>query len=49
VLQTAKPVFDSDEMMFDVAHYGMEYKVNELQKWLLRVASTIDTNMHYLF
>jgi hypothetical protein len=32
VLQTAKPVFDSDEMMFDVAHYGMEYKVNELQK-----------------
>eukprot|EP00804_Cyclotella_cryptica_P009305 CCRYP_008976-RA/>CCRYP_008976-RA protein AED:0.07 eAED:0.07 QI:1632/1/1/1/1/0.75/4/1949/1546 len=27
VLQAAKPVFDSDEMMFDVAHYGMEYKL----------------------
>jgi hypothetical protein len=27
VLQTAKPIFDADEMQFDVAHYGMEYKV----------------------
>ena len=27
VLQTAKPVFDSDVMHFDVAHYGVEYKV----------------------
>ena len=27
VLQTAKPVFDSDVMQFDVAHYGVEYKV----------------------
>jgi hypothetical protein len=30
VLQTAKPVFDADEMQFDVAHYGMEYKVGGL-------------------
>ncbi len=27
VLQASKPVFDSDDMIFDVPHYGMEYKV----------------------
>eukprot|EP00984_Skeletonema_dohrnii_P029267 scaffold19714_cov144-Skeletonema_dohrnii-CCMP3373.AAC.1 len=27
VLQASKPVFDSDDMVFDVPHYGMEYKV----------------------
>lgn len=27
VLQASKPVFDSDEMVFDVPHYGMEYKL----------------------
>jgi hypothetical protein len=30
VLQTTKPVFDADEMQFDVAHYGIEYKVGGL-------------------
>ena len=27
VLQTGKPVFNSEEMIFDVQHYGMEYKL----------------------
>ena len=27
VLQTSKPFFDSEEMVFDVPHYGMEYKL----------------------
>ena len=27
VLQASKPVFDADNMVFDVPHYGMEYKV----------------------
>ena len=27
VLQTSKPFFDSEEMAFDVPHYGMEYKL----------------------
>jgi hypothetical protein len=27
VLQTPKPLFDSDVMIFDVPHYGMEYKL----------------------
>jgi len=27
VLQTPKPLFDSEEMTFDVPHYGMEYKL----------------------
>ena len=27
VLQTSKPLFDSEEMIFDVPHYGMEYKL----------------------
>mmetsp|Transcript_21844 Transcript_21844/g.47472 ORF Transcript_21844/g.47472 Transcript_21844/m.47472 type:complete len:2018 (+) Transcript_21844:77-6130(+) len=27
VLQTPKPLFDSEEMVFDVPHYGMEYKL----------------------
>jgi hypothetical protein len=27
VLQTSKPFFDSEEMIFDVPHYGMEYKL----------------------
>ena len=27
VLQTPKPFFDSDVMVFDVPHYGMEYKL----------------------
>ncbi len=27
VLQTPKPIFDSEEMVFDVPHYGMEYKL----------------------
>jgi len=27
VLQTPKPLFDSEEMIFDVPHYGMEYKL----------------------
>eukprot|EP00986_Skeletonema_menzelii_P013217 scaffold7559_cov137-Skeletonema_menzelii.AAC.1 len=27
VLQASKPVFDSDNMVFDVPHYGMEYKI----------------------
>jgi hypothetical protein len=27
VLQTSKPFFDSKEMVFDVPHFGMEYKL----------------------
>ena len=27
VLQTSKPLFDSEDMVFDVSHYGMEYKL----------------------
>jgi hypothetical protein len=27
VLQTPQPIFDSEEMVFDVPHYGMEYKL----------------------